>query len=154
MKKCGIASLRRVAAERIEIGERMLRDRACGAGGWNYGGSNVYGQELFPYVPTTALGLLAMQDHPGDPIVARALAWLSEGGGGVLERWPWRIALLACRASARRRPPVLADRRGTIRVTDGMLGLATASMRWQVAYWEAASHVTDVPAGSGHARAA
>ena len=50
-------------AERISIAERMLTDRACTAGGWNYGGSNVYGQELFPYVPTTALGLLAMQDR-------------------------------------------------------------------------------------------
>jgi hypothetical protein len=62
-------------AERISIAERMLLDRACTVGGWNYGGSNVYGQELFPYVPTTALGLLAMQDRQKDPIVARALAW-------------------------------------------------------------------------------
>jgi hypothetical protein len=47
-------------------------------GGWNYGGSNVYGQELFPYVPTTALGLLAMQDRAKDPTVQRAHQWLQK----------------------------------------------------------------------------
>ena len=66
------------ASDRVDIAERMLLDRACTAGGWNYGGSNVYGQELFPYVPTTALGLLAMQDRAKDPIVQRALRWLEK----------------------------------------------------------------------------
>ena len=66
------------ANDRIDIAERMLLDRACSAGGWNYGGSNVYGQELFPYVPTTALGLLAMQDRAKDPIVQRAQHWLQK----------------------------------------------------------------------------
>ena len=69
------------AAERISVGERMLIDRACAAGGWNYGGSNVYGQELFPYVPTTALGLLALQDRQQDPTVARAVAWIRKEAG-------------------------------------------------------------------------
>jgi hypothetical protein len=64
------------ANDRIDIAERMLLDRACSAGGWNYGGSNVYGQELFPFVPTTALGLLAMQDRAKDPTVQRARQWL------------------------------------------------------------------------------
>jgi hypothetical protein len=66
------------ARDRIDIAERMLLDRACSAGGWNYGGSNVYGQELFPYVPTTALGLLAMQDRAKDPTVQRARQWLQK----------------------------------------------------------------------------
>jgi len=61
------------ADERIGVAEAMLRDRACRDGGWNYGGSNVYGQELYPYVSTTALGLIAMQDRTGDPIVTSAL---------------------------------------------------------------------------------
>lgn len=64
------------ARERIQIGERMLIDRACSVGGWNYGGSNVYGQELYPYVPTTAWGLLALQDRRSDPVVGRALSRL------------------------------------------------------------------------------
>ena len=67
-----------VASERIQIGERMLLDRACQTGGWNYGGSNVYGQELWAYVPTTALGLLAMQDRRDDPVVAKSLQFLQK----------------------------------------------------------------------------
>lgn len=62
--------------ERIDEGERMLLDRACGIGGWNYGNSNVYGQELWPYVPTTALGLLAMQDRRDHPIMTKSLQQL------------------------------------------------------------------------------
>ena len=69
------------AAERIQIGERMLLDRACKTGGWNYGGSNVYGQELWAYVPTTALGLLAMQDHREDPTIVRSLQYLQKDAG-------------------------------------------------------------------------
>jgi hypothetical protein len=66
------------ADERIRVGERMLLDRACQTGGWNYGGSNVYGQELWAYVPTTALALLAMQDRRDDPIVAKSLQYLQK----------------------------------------------------------------------------
>ena len=58
--------------------ERMLLDRACQTGGWNYGGSNVYGQELWAYVPTTALALLAMQDRRDDPVVAKSLQYLQK----------------------------------------------------------------------------
>ena len=64
------------ADERIDVGERLLLDRACDVGGWNYGNSNVYGQELWPYVPTTALALLAMQDRRGHPVVEKSLQQL------------------------------------------------------------------------------
>ena len=60
-------------AERIGVAERMLADRVCAAGGWNYGSSNVYGTDLLPYVPTTALALLSLQDRRDDPMVRRAL---------------------------------------------------------------------------------
>jgi hypothetical protein len=63
---------------RIAEGERMLLDRACPTGGWNYGNSNMLGRELQPYVPTTALGLLALQDRR-DPCVSRGLTFLSGG---------------------------------------------------------------------------
>jgi hypothetical protein len=62
--------------QRIEIGERMLIDRVCREGGWNYGNSRVYESDLLPHVPTTALGLLAMQDRRTHPIVQRSLARL------------------------------------------------------------------------------
>ena len=77
LKKCR-GGLPPSAAERIAVGERMLIDRVCAGGGWNYGGSNVFGQDLFPYVPTTAWGLLALQDRPQEPAVVRSLARLRQ----------------------------------------------------------------------------
>jgi hypothetical protein len=62
--------------ERIRIGEQMLVDRACRFGGWNFGNSNVFGKDWWPYVPTTALALLAMQDRRHEPVIARGLEQL------------------------------------------------------------------------------
>ena len=67
----------RTAADgRIEEAERLLADRACPDGGWNYGNANVLGQQLYAYVPTTALALLALADRPAHPARASGLAWL------------------------------------------------------------------------------
>jgi hypothetical protein len=63
-------------AERLATAEQLIRDRVCRNGGWNYGSSNVYGQELYPYVPTTAIALLAMQDQRADPVVVKSLTYL------------------------------------------------------------------------------
>ena len=65
------------ARTRIEEGERLLIDRVCEPGGWNYGNSNVFRKNLPPYIPTTAIALLALQgrDHPA---VARSVSFLHE----------------------------------------------------------------------------
>lgn len=76
------------AAERIRIGEAMLIDRACRKGGWNFGNSNVYGQDLEPYVPTTALALLALQNLRSQDPVRRSVQWLQEN-------WPSERSLMA-----------------------------------------------------------
>ncbi|HXE79577.1 MAG TPA: hypothetical protein VNK41_02415 [Vicinamibacterales bacterium] len=55
--------------ERIDQAERLLRDRMCRGGGWNYGNRLVMDKSLRPYASTTALGLLAMQDRPEDAAV-------------------------------------------------------------------------------------
>src|SRR5688500_2449007 len=52
-----------IEPERIETGERLLIDRCCATGGWNYGNSNMLGQQLKAFVPTTAIALLALQDR-------------------------------------------------------------------------------------------
>ena len=58
---------------RIGEAERLLLDRMCRAGGWNHGNSNMLGTELPPYVSTSALGLLAMQDlRDREPIAGTA----------------------------------------------------------------------------------
>ena len=50
-------------AERIDEAERMVYDRMCRDGGWNYGNSTVLEAELWPYADVTALALLALADH-------------------------------------------------------------------------------------------
>jgi hypothetical protein len=66
------------AAERISVGERLLLDRACVDGGWNYGNTKVFGKDLWPYVPTTALALMAMQDRRMEPVIQQSLAQLEK----------------------------------------------------------------------------
>lgn len=51
------------AIERIRQGEMLIYDRMCKGGGWNYGNSEVLGENLWPYPDTTALALIALQDH-------------------------------------------------------------------------------------------
>jgi hypothetical protein len=70
------AALFPVVETRINEGERLLIDRCCDAGGWNYGNSNMLGQALHPYVPTTALALMAMKERKGHACVERSLAFL------------------------------------------------------------------------------
>jgi hypothetical protein len=66
-----------VDASRVDVGETLLADRCCVEGGWNYGNSNMLGKELRPYVPTTALGLLALQKR-AVPAVTKSLQRLEQ----------------------------------------------------------------------------
>lgn len=68
------------AVARISVGERILRDRVCADGGWNYGNSEVFEQQLPGHVPPTAAALLAIQDRPGDPLLQRAASFLAARG--------------------------------------------------------------------------
>jgi hypothetical protein len=61
---------------RIQEAEKLLVNRVCRNGGWNYGNAIAFGQDLRPYVPTTAVGLMALQDRAADPAVKLTLAYL------------------------------------------------------------------------------
>jgi hypothetical protein len=67
LKKLRVASSDTKAVGRIEQGERMIYDRMCQGGGWNYGNSKTLGEVLQPFPDTTALALLALADHRGRP---------------------------------------------------------------------------------------
>ncbi len=67
----------RATAARVAEGERLLIDRVCRNGGWNYGNSNVLGKELFPYVPVTAIVLLALQDRHDEQAVKTSASYLA-----------------------------------------------------------------------------
>ena len=56
LKRCGQRDHPRVAE-----GEKMLLDRQCADGGWNYGNPAVFGTALSGFIPTTALATLALQ---------------------------------------------------------------------------------------------
>jgi hypothetical protein len=64
------------ARPRLAEAERLLFDRVCDEGGWNYGNSNVLGATLEAYVPTTALCLLALADRRAETAVRRSLDFL------------------------------------------------------------------------------
>jgi hypothetical protein len=53
------------AARRIATGERMLLERRCSDGGWNYGNRRVLGADLPSYPETTAMALMALNGHAG-----------------------------------------------------------------------------------------
>jgi hypothetical protein len=83
---------------RVDEGERLLIDRCCAQGGWNYGNSNMLGQDLRPYVPTTALGVLAMQRRAAEPVAVRSLAWLKQHALAEQSAMALSLALIALRA--------------------------------------------------------
>ena len=61
----------RRVARRVDGAERMLLQRTCPDGGWNYGNGSVLGEALWAFPDTTALALLALRDrHPLPETVA------------------------------------------------------------------------------------
>jgi hypothetical protein len=94
---------------RISEAEALIADRACKPAGWNYGNSAVLMQDLRPYVSTTALALLAMQDRRDLPEVERGLAWLETEA--LSERSAMALALSAICLTVFGQPaePILAE---------------------------------------------
>jgi hypothetical protein len=80
-----------VDATRIGDAEALLFDRCCSGGGWNYGNANMLGKELLPYVPTTALSLLALQDRTSEAVFTRSREYLVKNA--VSEQSPIALSL-------------------------------------------------------------
>jgi hypothetical protein len=62
--------------DRIVQAERLLEDRVCIGGGWNYGNAVVFDAALPPHGAVSALGLLALQDRPQSRAVAASVQYL------------------------------------------------------------------------------
>jgi len=86
---------------RIAEAETLLLDRACVRGGWNYGNSNMLGHELHPYVPTTALAVLALQGRDAEPAVQRGLEFLEQESVSEPSGFAMGLAAIALRAMNR-----------------------------------------------------
>jgi Prenyltransferase and squalene oxidase repeat len=73
--------LRPSATAEITDAVKLLADRSCVGGGWNYGNREVWDTDLEPYAQTTAIGLIGLQGA-GDPKIVT-------DGYAVLRRlWP------------------------------------------------------------------
>jgi hypothetical protein len=60
--------------KRIREAERLLLDRVCSDGGWNYGKPMTLGVAIPSMMPTTALAAMALQGAPGSgPVAQRAM---------------------------------------------------------------------------------
>jgi hypothetical protein len=115
---------------RLLAGERMLLDRRCADGGWNYGNRKVLGVNLPSFPETTALALLALDASP-------AIDWAT--AIGVVERhWretPSRLAhawLSACLLRYRGRLPEGFDHEQP--PADDILLTATEALAWKGSY--------------------
>ena len=100
LKKAGRSGIP-ADAKRIADAEAMLFDRCAINGGWNYGNSNMLGKELPPYIPTTALSLLALQDHPSHEAVLRSQAYLEKDALSERSSLALSLALVALRVLGR-----------------------------------------------------
>jgi hypothetical protein len=77
LKKASGSQTGSLLRERISLGEKMILERRCSDGGWNYGNRKVMGIELPSYPETTALALLGLAgnralDLSGPLAVARS----------------------------------------------------------------------------------
>ena len=63
LKKVSKALPSSTVGERIGMGEKMILERRCSDGGWNYGNRKVLGTDLPSYPETTALALLGLSGN-------------------------------------------------------------------------------------------
>jgi hypothetical protein len=78
LKRADVAFRNKATAAREREAEKLLVDRVCVTGGWNYGNASALGQDLRAYVPTTAIALLAMQNLRAEPSVQRSVRFLMD----------------------------------------------------------------------------
>jgi hypothetical protein len=80
LKKASKARSDSLLRERIGMGEKMILERRCSDGGWNYGNRKVMGTELPSYPETTALALLGLAGNPAldlaGPLAMAKRYWL------------------------------------------------------------------------------
>ena len=108
---------REVDPARLDEAERLLINRSCPAGGWNYGNADVLGKDLRPYVPTSAIALLALQHRRDHPVVERSLAYLEKHGTSERSGTALALALLALRVYGRRDDAVRSALIGQLPIT-------------------------------------
>ena len=92
--------LRPSATAQITDAVKLLADRSCVGGGWNYGNREVWDTDLEPYAQTTAIGLIGLQGSGDAKVVTDGYTvlrrlWPIEAGGLSLG-----LSLIAMRLAA------------------------------------------------------
>jgi hypothetical protein len=115
------------AAARVDEAERVMQDRACTGGGWNYGNAEVYGKNLPAHVPPTAVAVLALQDRMSEAMVQNAVAFLgreaSREGSTTALALSW-LALTSVNAPAETLVAQLVER---LPITESIGNLSAAA---------------------------
>jgi hypothetical protein len=101
LKRCAGSAGLKAESNRIEAAEELLSDRCCRDGGWNYGNSNMLGQELKPFIPPTAVALLSLRDRGSVPAVRRSVDFLNRAATTERSGVALSLALLALAAFGR-----------------------------------------------------
>jgi hypothetical protein len=117
LKTCAKVWHAPIDSGRIRDAERLLVDRSCRGGGWNYGNSNMLGKDLRPYVPTTAVTLLALRDRGDEPVVAEALEFLERHSTFERSAMAMGLASRALRAYGRDTTAIHAALREQLPIT-------------------------------------
>jgi hypothetical protein len=60
---------------------KMLMDRQLPSGGWNYGNTIVYGQELYPQIECTGIALAALSGNVEEKTIEQSLSYLKNQAG-------------------------------------------------------------------------
>jgi hypothetical protein len=94
------------AAKRIQLGEKMLYDRACPDGGWNAGNPLVYGVPGVARVGPTAWALLALRDHKDHSANLKGLEWLDQSSQNLRSPGSLALAHLCLKVYGRAREPI------------------------------------------------
>jgi hypothetical protein len=129
LKTCAPPWHASVDAARVRDAERLLVDRSCRGGGWNYGNSNILQKDLVAYVPTTAVTLLALRDRANEPVVTEGLAFLERHSTFERSAMALGLASRALHAYGRDTSSVVAALREQLPITAALgnhAGVATA----------------------------
>jgi hypothetical protein len=102
---------------RVAEGEAVLVDRCSPLGGWNYGNSNMLGKELHPYVSTTAIALLALQDRTDLGAVRRSGDFLERNMLTERSGLALSLSLLALRTLGRPHEGLRTAMKGQVATT-------------------------------------
>jgi len=70
LRKAGGSKPSEKLRDRVGMGEKMILERRCHDGGWNYGNRKILGTELPSYAETTALALVGLAGNPSLDVAA------------------------------------------------------------------------------------